>query len=137
VRRLFREPEQKAASQMEDQAQEISIMTMGFPAQVQQTDDHSAHLQSLIGYIQRRIGTGERIAPEQGILFAQHAMQHFDALKKSDPAGAKQLAPVMQEIAQMGAAAVQAVQMQAQQAQQAQAQVSQSQPSQAPQPVSV
>jgi hypothetical protein len=121
---------------MEDQAQEISIMTMGFPAQVQQTDDHSAHLQSLIGYIQRRIGTGERIAPEQGILFAQHAMQHFEALKKSDPAGAKQLAPVMQEIAQMGAAAVQAVQMQAQQAQQAQAQASQSQVSQAPQPVS-
>ena len=63
-------------------------------------------------------------------------MQHFDALKKSDPAGAKQLAPVVQEIAQMGAAAVQAVQMQAQQAQLAQAQVSQSQPSQAPQPVS-
>ena len=136
VRRLFREPEQKAASQMEDQAQEISIMGLGFPAQVQQTDDHSAHLQSLIGYIQRRIGTGERINPEQGILFAQHAMQHFEALKKSDPATAKQLAPVIQEIAQMGAAAVQAVQMQAQQAQQAQAQVSQSQPSQAPQPVS-
>ena len=103
-------------------------MAMGFPAQVQQSDDHSAHLQSLIGYIQRRIGTGERIGPEQGILFAQHAMQHFEALRKADPAGAKQLAPVIQEIAQMGAAAVQAVQLQAQ--------ASQSQPSQAPQPVS-
>ena len=78
-----------------------------------------------------RIGN-KQIEVLHGVLREEDALLGGDAF-----AGAKQLAAVMQEIAQMGAAAVQAVQMQAQQAQQAQAQLSQSQPSQAPQPVSV
>ncbi len=137
VRRVFRDPQQKSTDQMEDQAQELSVMAMGFPAQVRPTDDHVAHLQCMAGFVQRRLQMGEPIDPELAVLITQHGMQHLEILKKSDPAAAKQFAPIAQEMMQMGVAAAQALQLRQQamaQKQQQQAGPQQQQPQQAQPP---
>ena len=107
------------AMQVEDQAQEISIMLLGFPAEVRPTDDHLAHLQSLMGFVQRRLAMNEPVTPECLQLAAQHATAHAQAAKEANPGAWKQAAPqVVQFIKALSAAAQQA----AQQQQQAQAQ---------------
>ena len=134
VRRVFRDPQQKTSDQMEDQAQELSVMAMGFPAQVRPTDDHTAHLQCMAGFVQRRLQIGEPIDPELAVLITQHGMQHLEMLKKSDPAAAKQFTPIAQEMMQMGAAAAQALQLRQQAMAQRQQQQGAQQPQQPQQP---
>jgi hypothetical protein len=76
---------------------------------------------------------GEPIDPELAVLITQHGMQHLEILKKSDPAAAKQFAPIAQEMMQMGTAAAQALQLR-QQAMAQQQQQQQAGPQQSPQP---
>lgn len=120
AKRLIVNQGTQQAMQVEDQAQEISILLLGFPAEVRPTDDDMAHLQSLFGFLQRRVQTGEPIGAETTMLMAQHAMQHAQALQKKQPqiwqqAKAKIEAPLMQ-LQQ----AAQVAQQQLQQQQQAQ-----------------
>ena len=93
VKQLLIDAGTQSAEQIEDQAQEISIMLLGFPAQVRPTDDDLAHFQSLAGFIQRRAQTGEPLSAETLGLVAQHAQAHADAIKKKNPAAWKQQGP--------------------------------------------
>jgi hypothetical protein len=85
---------------MEIQAQEISIMLLGFPAKVQQGDEDPAHLQSLQGFVDRSIQVGPQLTPEQARLFLQHGAEHDQALmqKKNKMIGQirQQMAPMIQ-----------------------------------------
>ena len=87
IKRAFTDPGQELKKQMEVQAQEISIMLLGFPAAVQPSDDDKAHIQSMEGFVQRDVQTGEgRITPEVARLILQHGGEHDNALaQKSDP----------------------------------------------------
>jgi hypothetical protein len=87
IKRAFTDPGQTLKEQMEVQAQEISIMLLGFPAAVQPGDDDKAHIQSLEGFVQRDVQTGEgRVTPEVARLILQHGAEHDNALaQKSDP----------------------------------------------------
>jgi hypothetical protein len=87
IKRAFTDPGQELKKQMEVQAQEISIMLLGFPAAVQPSDDDKAHLQSMEGFVQRDAQTGEgRVTPEMARLMLQHGADHDNALaQKSDP----------------------------------------------------
>jgi hypothetical protein len=87
IKRAFTDPGQELKKQMEVQAQEISIMLLGFPAAVQPSDDDKAHLQSMEGFVQRDVQTGEgRVTPEMAKLMLQHGADHDNALaQKSDP----------------------------------------------------
>jgi hypothetical protein len=85
VKRLFLNEGTPQAEQLEDQAQEITVMLIGFPAQVRPSDDDAAHLQSLVGFVQRRAQMGEPLTPEFLTLVAQHAEAHMTALKKKNP----------------------------------------------------
>ena len=87
IKRAFTDPGQELKKQMEVQAQEISIMLLGFPAAVQPSDDDKAHIQSMEGFVQRDVQTGEgRVTPEVARLILQHGGDHDNALaQKSDP----------------------------------------------------
>lgn len=78
------------AAQMEDQAQEITIMLIGFPAEVRPTDDDLAHIQSVAGFVQRRTQLGEPLTPENFNQLAQHVGGHMEALRKKQPDAWKQ-----------------------------------------------
>lgn len=85
VKRLLLNEGTQAAEQIEDQAQEISIMLLGFPAQVRPSDDDMAHLTSLVGFVQRRATVGEPLTAETLTAIAQHATAHMEGLKKKNP----------------------------------------------------
>jgi hypothetical protein len=87
IKRAFTDPGQELKKQMEVQAQEISIMLLGFPAAVQPSDDDKAHIQSLEGFVQRDVQTQEgRVTPEVARLILQHGGEHDNALaQKGDP----------------------------------------------------
>ena len=102
------------AQQMEDQAQEISIMLIGFPAEVRATDDDMAHVQSVAGFIQRRTQTGEPLSGETLNLLAQHVQQHLAALRQKSPDMWKQKGDQLTKFArELQAGAAQANQSQA------------------------
>ena len=114
VRRLFRNAGTQAAEQLEDQAQEITIIMEGFPAQVRPTDDDAAHVQCVMQFIQRRNNLRQPLNPEQMQMLAQHMEQHVQALKKKNPAQFAQVAPqVMPLIKQLSQLAAQVHQAQA------------------------
>lgn len=81
-------------------------MLLGFPAAVQPGDDDKAHIQSLEGFVQRDVQTGEgRITPEVARLILQHGGEHDNALaQKSDPALnqiRQQMQPMIQFLSQI------------------------------------
>jgi hypothetical protein len=120
VKRLLLDEGTQQAEQQEDQAQELSIMLLGFPAQVRPSDDDASHLQSMVGFTQRRMQTGEPMSGEFLTLLAQHAEGHFAAMKKKQPQVAQQRGQQFQMwIAEVKRGAQAA--MQQQQAMQAQA----------------
>lgn len=90
VKRLFTDPGLTAATQAEDQAQEISVLRLGFPAVVTAADDHAVHLQTLMAYIahQAQLKTPPHGTEMQAL--QQHAMQHIEALRQADPKQARQ-----------------------------------------------
>jgi hypothetical protein len=71
---------------MEWQAQEISIMLLGFPAQVKPSDDDAAHLQSLQGFIEAEIQQQKPIDPKFARLALGHIQGHLQGLdQKKNP----------------------------------------------------
>ena len=96
VKRLLLNEGQAQAEQIEDQAQEISIMLIGFPAQVRPSDDDMAHLTSLAGFTQRRAQAHEPLTAENLMALAQHAQAHMEALKKKNPPVWAQRGPALQ-----------------------------------------
>jgi hypothetical protein len=123
VKRLVINQGTQQAQQVEDQAQEISILLLGFPAEVRPTDDDMAHLMSVFGFLQRRVAKGEPLGPETTVLMAQHAMQHAQALQKKQPQTWQQARQQIEgPLMQLGQAAQMAQQqLMAQQQQQAMA----------------
>lgn len=111
VKRLLLNEGTAEAEQVEDQAEEIGIMLIGFPAQVRPSDDDASHLQSLVGFVQRRATTGEPLTAEVLNLIGQHAGAHMQALKKKNPPVYAQKGPQLNawlgELKQHAAAAAQ------------------------------
>lgn len=124
------------AAQMEDQASEITLMLIGFPAEVRQTDDHLLHLQSLMGFLQRRMAYQEPVPPEAMVLFSAHAQQHAQAAEKTQKdKWAQAQAQVLPFLQMLGAAAQQAGAMLQQQEAARQAAAQQAAAMQAAQPM--
>lgn len=111
VKRLVINQGSQNAMQVEDQAQEISILLLGFPAEVRPTDDDASHLASLFGFLERRVKLGQPIGPETLMLMAQHAQQHEAQGRKKQPQQwQQQVAPQFQMPLQQLMAAAQAAQ---------------------------
>jgi hypothetical protein len=108
VKQLYLEPEQEQADSMEEQAVEISVMLLGFPASVEPADNDFAHLMSMEGFIKQRFATGEAFTPAQARMLLQHAQEHTAQMDaKKDPRSAQlaaQLAPLAYELIKIASA---------------------------------
>lgn len=95
---------QRAATESEDEAQEITILQDGFPALVQPNEDHAARLHVLLGWLAKQQQTGAPINPLAQQRVQEHLTVHFQYLKKQNPQAAEQ---VLAAVRQMEAGAQQ------------------------------
>lgn len=107
VKKLYQEPQDAQAGESEEQAMEIGIMLLGFPAAIDPTDDDKAHLVCLAQYVQQSMQNQEPIEPRFARLALKHGAEHTNALhQKKDPAAKQinqQLMPVIQILSQIAA----------------------------------
>lgn len=105
IKRLFEEPNDEQEAQAEQQAQEISIMLLGWPAKVNEADNDKAHVLTLAQFVQRRLGQNEPVTPEFARLALAHGSEHIEGLRrKQDPALRQieqQLMPVVQVLGEI------------------------------------
>lgn len=93
VPRLYKDPQTKAADEKEEQAIEIGIMVLGFPAEIHPYDDDIAHLGGLLEWTHTLLMRGTPPTPEQAILYLAHTTAH---VKQANEKGLKdQLAPLL------------------------------------------
>jgi hypothetical protein len=96
VKRLFKDPGLQQQDQMEEQAVEIGLMLLGFPAPVHPADDDKIHLTCLGQFVMRKLQTNEPITPEFARLALEHGGAHAQALQqKKDPATKQIMAQAM------------------------------------------
>jgi hypothetical protein len=100
TRRLFVDPMLTQATQQEDQAQEISILNIGFPARVLPSDDHQLHIETLIQYLESRQALGEPVNPMAQQRIMEHIGKHLEALDQENPKLARQIRKVLMTMAQ-------------------------------------
>lgn len=105
IKRAYTDPGIEMQDQMESQAQEISIMMIGFPAQVKAGDDDAAHLQSLQGFVDAEIAQQKPIDSKFARLALGHIQGHMQGLdQKKNPnlnAIRKQIAPLVDYLQQL------------------------------------
>lgn len=89
--KAFIPTQQKAASEAEDEAEEIGIMLIGFPASVQPQEDHATRIHVLIGFLQKQGMTGAPVDPIAKQRIHEHLAMHWQYLKQLQPEAAKQL----------------------------------------------
>ena len=131
VKELWTDPQTTQADQQEDQADEISVLLVGFPARVKPVDDHAVHLQTLGAYITAQQMMGRPIDPVGGKKIVEHASAHMEQLmqakgrKKEAQQLAAELQPLLAPLAQAAQAFEQQMQARQQQQQMAQQQAGQ------------
>lgn len=105
IKRAYTDPGIEHADQMEQQAQEISIMLLGFPATVKPADDDKAHLQSVQGYVDAELAQQKPISSKVARLLLGHIQAHMQGLdQKKDPnlnAVRQQMKPLIDYLEQM------------------------------------
>lgn len=89
--RLLVDPGTAQADQQEDQADEISVLNIGFKARVKPMDDHAIHIQTCLEYLQSREALGVVFNPISEKAVREHIMEHIEALRESDPKLARQI----------------------------------------------
>lgn len=89
VKRLYQDPGMKQATQAEDQASEVAIMRLGFPALVNPADDHATHIRTLLTYVAQQQQAGEPPKPAEMQMIQAHLAEHIQALQQVDPKAAK------------------------------------------------
>lgn len=97
AREAFIPTAQKAGNEAEEEAEEIAIMMLGFPAQVQPQEDHVTRIHVLIGFLQKQGMTNAPVDPIAKQRIQQHLALHWQYLKQLQPEAAKAL---MQQLAQ-------------------------------------
>jgi hypothetical protein len=90
VDRLFVNPNEISQDQMEEQADELSNMKLGFPVQLSAEDDDFIHLMTVIQFIQSRMAKEEILEPQFAQLILMHGQAHQQRLMES-PEGKKKL----------------------------------------------
>jgi len=97
VKRLLMPQAQKAASEAEDEAMEIVIMTDGFPAMVKPGEDHLTRIKVLLGWMQKQGMTRQPVDPIAKQRIHEHLATHMKFLQQLQPQAYKAL---MQQIRQ-------------------------------------
>jgi hypothetical protein len=108
VQRLLMDNATSKQDQIEDQAQEITVMLLGFQPVIKSGDDDMSHLESLVAFVQKH-SQGPGLSADALNQIGIHAAGHLQALKKKNPqayaAKGKQLQMWLQELQQHAQAA--------------------------------
>mgnify|MGYP001002194250 CR=1 FL=1 len=97
---LLVEPGIAEATQMEDQAQEISVLMLGFPAVVQPMDDDMVHIKTCVQFLQSR---QEPVTGPGRDRIHEHIQAHLVQLAQKDPKMARQVEAALQAVDQQPA----------------------------------
>jgi hypothetical protein len=100
VRELFVDPQSTAADQQEDQAMELSILEMGYPARVKPADDDALHIGVVLGRLEMMLKTNQNISDIAWQRMDQHLQMHLQQLQQRDPKKAKLAQPQIQRMQQ-------------------------------------
>ena len=106
VKRLYITSDQKAASEGEDEAIEISALLLeGYPAAVLPGEDHALRLKILFGKLQQLSLMAMPTTPEEMMRATmgrqrmhEHIQAHLQALQQENPAMARQIMQAMQAL---------------------------------------
>lgn len=98
VKRLLVDPNFKAADAAEEQAVELGIMRIGFPAQVKATDDHAVHVRTMLDYMALKSSQNAETDPVEIQRIQEHLGQHMAMFQEQDGKAAQALA---QEVAEL------------------------------------
>lgn len=104
VKKLLIPQSIKAASEAEDEAVEIVIMTDGFPAVVKPGEDHLTRIKVLIGWLQKQHLTRQPVDPIAQQRIHQHLVEHMQFLKQLQPQAYKQALMAVKTLEQQMAA---------------------------------
>lgn len=94
--RLMVDPQTTQFDQQEDQADEISVLNIGFPARVHPSDNHAVHIQTCVEYLSSRSSLGVEFNAISQARIIEHIQNHIAELGKSDPKLAKRIAEELQ-----------------------------------------
>ena len=112
IQKLLRDPNERQQDQAEDQASENLIIESGFPVRVKQTDDHLAHIKTLVTRVNMLAQQGGG-SPQAQQIYGQHLEQHLQALGQTDKNLERQIRKQLADQAKQAQAQMDA-QMQAQ-----------------------
>lgn len=88
----------KAATEAEDEAQEIVLMMNGWPAVALPNEDHALRLKVLLAKVQALGQMGEPVDPNVLGLLRQHVQQHLMLLRQQDPKQAEGALAAIEEM---------------------------------------
>lgn len=103
VNKLLMPQNLKAGKESEDEAEEVGIMMLGFPATVLPGEDHVTRIKVLVGFLLKQHATGAPIDPVAVQRIQGHLAAHFDYLKQQQPQVAKQLQAAIMQMEQQPA----------------------------------
>jgi hypothetical protein len=98
VKRLLTDPGIEAADQAEDQAVELSVMKIGFPAVVKPGDDHATHVRTMLDYLALKRAQNAPTDPIELQRIQEHIGAHMEQFQQQDGKAARELAIEIQEI---------------------------------------
>jgi hypothetical protein len=103
VKTLYVPQDVAAANEAEDEAQEISILTEGFPAAVQPDENHFARAMVLVQWLDAQHLRGVPVDPLAQQRVQEHLAQHIQLLQQTNPDQYQQLLQQIQMMEQQQA----------------------------------
>jgi hypothetical protein len=100
VRRLYVEPETTNADQQEDQAMELAILEMGYPARVKPVDDDAVHLGVVLGRYEMKLKLDQPISALEWQRANEHMEAHLQQMRQRNPKLFKETAAKVQRMRQ-------------------------------------
>ena len=97
VKKLLVPQAQKAASEAEDEAMEIVIMTDGFPAMVKPGEDHATRIKVLLGWMEKQGMQRQPVDKVAQQRIHEHLAVHMKYLKELQPEAFKALMAEIQQ----------------------------------------
>lgn len=104
VRTHLVDPGTKRQDAAEDQATEIVTLKEGFPVRVKPTDDHEAHIGTILQYLEAQGQMGKPADPTAVQRITEHLGQHVEAIEQQDPAKGRQIRQTLEQLAGPSAA---------------------------------
>ena len=99
-KKLFIPTNVKAATEAEDEAQEISILREGFPAAVTAGEDHATRAMIDLGWLQKQNAVGAQLDPIAMQRVQEHLAVHVQYMRKTNPPAYQQFVQQVQMMEQ-------------------------------------